>query len=348
MNATASPATTVMTARQIVPGPDGPATLPGLYSNYNDLTQYSDVFRMSWDHTFGATKFNHFYAGGNNWRQNHDSPQEYIGNWKDKLCLPNVPDCNLNLLNLTFNNSYGGWGGPANNGSENTVYAFNDDFTWVKGAHTLKFGGMYQLTHYNGFGRQCVSGCAGFSYTETGRGGDTNFATSGGNAFASFLLGWADSGSLDTIRFIGQQWPYFAGFAQDDWRVNSKSEMRQRRAGTRDHARDWRGRHARNWNWPLRWCTHWEARQTAKVLECYRLRWQHRSVQTFEIGDPVGHVPKQDDQSSRAWLYGKLFVALLSQKLARVGSVVSPGLLLARTSLRYGVGGVNSSSPFTD
>ena len=67
------------------------------------------------------------------------------------------------------------WGGPANNGSENTIYAFNDDFTWVKGNHTFKFGGMYQLSHYNGFGRQCVSGCAGFSFTETGRGGDTNF-----------------------------------------------------------------------------------------------------------------------------------------------------------------------------
>ena len=38
----------------------------------------------------------------------------------------------------------------------------------------------------------------------------------------------------------------------------------------------------------------------------------------------LGHVPKQDDQSSRAWLYGKLFVALLSQKLARVGSTISP------------------------
>jgi hypothetical protein len=205
-----------------VPGPDGPATLPYLYTNYNDLTQYSDVFRMSWDHTFGPSKFNHFYAGGNNWRQNHDSPQEYIGNWKNKLCLPNVPDCNLNLLNFTFNNGYGGWGGLANNGSENTIYGFNDDFTWVKGPHTFKFGGMYQLTHYNGFGRQCVSGCVGFSYTETGRGGDTNFATSGGNAFASLLLGWADSGSLDTIRFIGQQWPYFAGFFQDDWRVSSR------------------------------------------------------------------------------------------------------------------------------
>jgi hypothetical protein len=205
-----------------VPGPAGPSTLPGNYTNYNDLTQSSDVFRMSWDHTFGPTKYNHFYAGGNNWRQNHDSPQEYIGNWKSKFCLPNVPDCDLNLINFGFSNGYGGWGGPANNGSENTVYAFNDDFTWVKGSHTFKAGGMYQLTHYNGFGRQCVSGCANFSFTETGRGGDTNFGTAGGNPFASLLLGYADSGSLDTIRFIGQQFPYFAGYVQDDWRVSRK------------------------------------------------------------------------------------------------------------------------------
>ena len=30
-------------------GPDGPPTLPGLYSNYNDLTQDTDVLRFSWD-----------------------------------------------------------------------------------------------------------------------------------------------------------------------------------------------------------------------------------------------------------------------------------------------------------
>jgi hypothetical protein len=205
-----------------VPGPDGPSTLPGYYTNYNDLTQYSDVFRMSWDHTFGPTKYNHFYAGGNNWRQNHNPPQEYLGNWKSKYCLPNVPDCNDNLVNFTFSNSYGGWGGQANNGSENTVYAFNDDFTWVRGSHTFKAGGMYQLTHYNGFGRQCEAGCVGFNFTETGRGGDTNFATAGGNPFASLLLGYADSGSLDTVRFIGQQFGYFAGYIQDDWRITPK------------------------------------------------------------------------------------------------------------------------------
>ncbi len=135
------------------PGPDGPATLPGLYTNYNDLTQASDVLRMSWDWTFSANKLNHFYAGGNNWVQDHKPPQEYIGNWKSKFCLGNVPDCNENLVNLFSGgtgNTYSTWGGQADNGSENTVYAYNDDFTWIKGKHTFKFGGMYQLNHYNG------------------------------------------------------------------------------------------------------------------------------------------------------------------------------------------------------
>jgi hypothetical protein len=62
-----------------------------------------------------------------------------------------------------------------------------------------------------------------------------------------------------------------------------------------------------------------------QVLECYRLRWQiELTFKRLKSVVQLGHVPKQDDQSRRAWLYGKLFVALLSQKLARVGSAVSP------------------------
>ncbi len=206
-------------------GPDGPPTLPGLYTNYNDLLQWSYVIRMSWDWNFGPNKLNHFYAGGNDWNQDHKPPQEYIGNWQNKFCLGNVPNCDANLVNLFYNTGstdpYSDWGGQADNGSENTVYAYNDDFTWIHGNHTFKFGGMYQINHYNGFGRQCEAGCVGFSYQETGVPLGTN-PNLGGNAFASFLLGYADSGQIDTPRFIGQQFYYFGGFFQDDWRVTRK------------------------------------------------------------------------------------------------------------------------------
>lgn len=68
-----------------------------------------------------------------------------------------------------------------------------------------------------------------------------------------------------------------------------------------------------------------EQATTDQVLECYRLRWQiELTFKRLKSIVQLGHVPKQDDQSSRAWLYGKLFVALLSQKLARVGSAISP------------------------
>jgi len=205
-------------------GADGPPTLPGLYSNYNDLIQWSYVPRMSWDWTFSPTKINHFYAGGNDWNQDHKPPQEYIGNWQSKFCLGDVPNCNANLVNLFSGgtgDTYSTWGGQADNGSENTVYSYNDDFTWIKGDHTFKFGGQYQLNHYNGFGRQCEAGCVGFSYEETGVPGGTN-PNAGGNAFASFLLGYADSAQIDTPRFIGQQFYYFGGFFQDDWKVTRK------------------------------------------------------------------------------------------------------------------------------
>lgn len=209
----------------IQPGPLGPPTLPGLYSNYNDSRQASDVVRFSWDWTFSPTKLNHFYAGGNNWRQNHDPIQATVVSgirWKDKVCLANVPDCDQNLLNFDFSgDGLSSWGGRANNGSENTIYSYNDDFTWVKGAHTFKFGGALQVSHYNGFGRQCISGCATFSYINTGVPGGNN-PLAGGSSFASLLLGYANGGSIDTIRFIGQQWPAYAGYFQDDWHMSRK------------------------------------------------------------------------------------------------------------------------------
>jgi transposase len=64
---------------------------------------------------------------------------------------------------------------------------------------------------------------------------------------------------------------------------------------------------------------------SVEVLECYRQRWQvELTFKRLKSIVQLGHVPKQDDGSSRAWLYGKLLVALLAERLARVGSAISP------------------------
>ena len=55
------------------PGANGPADLPGFFVNYNDTTRNSDVFRGSWDYAISPTMFNHFYGGGNNWKENSRS-----------------------------------------------------------------------------------------------------------------------------------------------------------------------------------------------------------------------------------------------------------------------------------
>ena len=63
----------------------------------------------------------------------------------------------------------------------------------------------------------------------------------------------------------------------------------------------------------------------AEVLEYYRFRWQIELVfKRLKSLLAVGHLPKHDEQSARAWLYGKLFVALLTQKFIHLGSVISP------------------------
>jgi len=62
-----------------------------------------------------------------------------------------------------------------------------------------------------------------------------------------------------------------------------------------------------------------------EVLEWYRIRWQVELVfKRFKSIAQLGHLPKHSDDSSKAWLYGKLFVALLTNKLVEYASSVSP------------------------
>ncbi len=62
-----------------------------------------------------------------------------------------------------------------------------------------------------------------------------------------------------------------------------------------------------------------------EVLEWYRIRWQIELVfKRFKQIAQLGHLPKHDDESAKAWLYGKLFVALTTEKLVSCAESFSP------------------------
>ncbi len=61
------------------------------------------------------------------------------------------------------------------------------------------------------------------------------------------------------------------------------------------------------------------------VLEWYRIRWQIELVfKRFKQIAQLGHLPKHDDDSAQAWLYGKLFIALVTEKLIDHATSISP------------------------
>ena len=72
---------------------------------------------------------------------------------------------------------------------------------------------------------------------------------------------------------------------------------------------------------------------TDDVLELYRARWQvELAFKRLKSLLAAGHVPKHDPISARAWLYGKLLVALLLDRLIDEAGFFSPWGLTLRAA----------------
>lgn len=62
-----------------------------------------------------------------------------------------------------------------------------------------------------------------------------------------------------------------------------------------------------------------------QVLELYRARWQiELAFKRLKSIMGLGHLPKKEEDSAKAWLHGKLFVAFLAQALTDEGRLFSP------------------------
>jgi hypothetical protein len=202
----------------VQPGGSGPAGLPLPFNSFSQSSFNADLHRTNYDWTISSHMFNHLSFGVNTF--NKDAFSVNVGkNWKSKVCVLNAVDCNVNFGNVAFT-GLTGWGATADNGTEQPRWSLRDDLSYVRGAHTFKFGATYDHQEANGFGQQNIAGQASFSYLETAVPGDTSQNT--GAAFASFLLGYADSGATETVRYLKQIYRYYGFYAQDDFRISRK------------------------------------------------------------------------------------------------------------------------------
>ncbi|HZH33776.1 MAG TPA: TonB-dependent receptor, partial [Pyrinomonadaceae bacterium] len=115
--------------------------------------------------------------------------------------------------------------GGAGNDQPRDVHTLNNSVSIVAGSHTIKTGGEYRLLRFYPF--QFFSPTGNFTFDRTftrgpvGTTSNTNVATSG-SALATFLLGLPTQAQREAVAPITIYHHYYAGYVQDDWRINRK------------------------------------------------------------------------------------------------------------------------------
>jgi hypothetical protein len=184
----------------------GPACYGGEYCGREGTRDQQWQLSHRW--TVSPTAINEFHA--NFVREHYEATSpSFEGDFPNKLGLSaNVPGYYFPSFSIrgALPTSLGA--GQHYSGTQNN-FIYGDNFSWVKGRHTLKFGGQFMASQHNPHG-DWGSGSFGFSGLFTGLG------------FADFLLGLPESYSLSASpQSLGARRKSAAAFLQDTWRVTS-------------------------------------------------------------------------------------------------------------------------------
>ncbi len=204
-----------------------PGTTDAGGTGLKDYKDYSAVAR--WNHVFSPTFLNEFQAAF------HRAPIHFgtladSTNWGDKLGLPNPfgangwpTICASGSSPFLFAN--GCWDADNRNDHNMTHFQIDDNMTWIKGKHTMKFGfkGREEYNNYRILQQFQGSHTFASDWTAQYDLAARNVASFTGSGFASLLLG------LPT--FLSNQYNrgyfYFRQkelglYFQDSWKVTSR------------------------------------------------------------------------------------------------------------------------------
>lgn len=138
-------------------------------------------------------------------------------NWQN-LGVAVVPDAGVPATEVgIFINGWGSNGtsiwGNYNNPNPTHQIAIADNFTWIKGRHTVKVGYYQRIFHEQTVQDFCAAGCYNFSAGQVG---------STGNPFADFLLGDGATFSQSSTQDLKWFYPARETYVQDQIKVSHR------------------------------------------------------------------------------------------------------------------------------
>ncbi len=191
--------------------------LPGTGFPSDSLIEYH---RLNYDYVIKPNLLNHLTLGYNH-RHIYEAP-DYVNTFPTDLAKQIYLKGNINALIPGVSTVYsaGGaqWGNTVFTDSRQRTTNLKEQVAWIKGPHSIKFGFEYLAGMYRRIDNNNTWGNVGFSAAATGNTGVPN----SGNDFAAFLLGTANNGGFRYPDDTAFHWPYYAWYAQDDFKVTPK------------------------------------------------------------------------------------------------------------------------------
>jgi hypothetical protein len=187
------------------------------------VPEVDSAFTGAWNFTISPSLINELRIG---WSSNHEASSFGISDTQsvNDLGLTGLPSTvpagydivpNINIIGFT---PTFGYSAIANQSTKQAL----ETMTWIKGAHTMKFGADYR--RLDAYGTSAFFNILEGGYTFNGSVLGSLLGTGQGTPIASFLLGYPDTSQIATTDQpnVNATAQHFAVFAQDDWKVNSR------------------------------------------------------------------------------------------------------------------------------
>ncbi len=213
-------------------GPDG---LPIPITGRRDQKIYGHTVRVNLDQSISPTFALHLGAGILRFH-NPDSAPDAVINYDAVSALgfsgaSTDPSGFPRIVGPSLGNLQGNQGGMSAMGPTQANKFWNDKLTavasatWVRGAHTYKFGGEFNQEVWSDVNLTAAQGRLAFSEEQTGLPYLATTSVGGGSIgyrYASFLLGLPDTATVSATKQIQWRKQAWSFYGQDDWKVTPK------------------------------------------------------------------------------------------------------------------------------